>query len=251
MNTPDKFYKDYTEGECVILKKGGDVLFQYWYYDEEKEEGKYLTRPLRQPGYEFFNYNCHLESGVTLKDVFTYIDKNRELWQILFGNPRSIDEFVDEVMSTTEEAKDEGDEGISYFYVSPGMIEKWDKNESLDTMNFCSFSGKAKEGDVNYSISFQTPGLYRNYELVVDPTLMFLDATDLQNNPVVLGKKYPSLFEIVYGVIWELTWYGNKTEREEKANEIKQASKDIDEGNYVAIDADDFLNKVKEKLDKK
>lgn len=253
--------------EKITLKKGGKLVETYWLYDEEKEEGQYLERDLTSktflPTHILFEKKCELEEGLILKDVFLYLNSNLDYWNALLQN--WCDEVVTEGLSNKTREKIDDDLEITYLQLYwNDEIDIWDGGSEFQTasrMDFVArgiqhcddnFEGGVKKGDeINISLSFVPVYELSNFPLKLNTKYIVWETdyvTYKESRKVVeVDHNYPNLFEILYGIIWELSFYGGPSSREEKAKELKNAVKEIKEGTAKLVPQDEIIKKINTK----
>lgn len=73
------------------ITKEGRLIQTYWFYNDDKsipkkERGKYLEKDVTDSAIRRLWDDCTLEDGVTLKSIFTLINSDLDLFDLVIGN---------------------------------------------------------------------------------------------------------------------------------------------------------------------
>lgn len=232
--------------EQLIIKKDGKLFQTKWVYDEQKEEGSYQTFDVTENSFNYLYEYCELDKDVTLKDIFLLLNNELELYNLLLRNWTS--EIVKEGLSDQEVSDKESDvEYLELYYF--GEYRRFEKDEpyTLHGAKFPSFHG------IGYELQEDRDGWKKGTR--VPYSLSFQSANKLINLPVRLNKEFSvskddyvdnthtdvfikfdampyTLFDILYGIMWELSFYGPPAKRDEEGQKIKDImdgyKKDLD-----------------------
>lgn len=243
-------------GEAVILKRNGDLIERYWHYNRKKQKGSYKERKIIFISPSILHDKiCELESGITLREIFKFMDKNLEFWNLIIGN--WCTEIVTEGLLPAPAKKDDGDTVMTHLELYKSLqISVMFKKHSLegdhDRLEFHGtgyYTEDSKDGNppwykkgdkVNLAIEFTPANELADYEVKINPTyeLWLWDYDDkrktkeaMKDNP----KKYyphdleiqPSLFGILYGIIWELSFCGPPVSRTKQAATLQKSVQDL------------------------
>ncbi len=182
--------------EKVTLTKNAQLIETYWEYDEEIKEGSYKDKIIDfvSPHY-LHEKKCVLEEGITLQNIFDYMVKNIAFWSITIGN--WCEEIVTEGLLPPEQANIESEYLELY----------WSLNVEEEETYFpyrMDFHGK--HNDTNLSLSFCSANDLALLPVKVNTKLKMYNDKDEEKD---LGNLNPTLFQILYGIIWELSFFGN------------------------------------------
>jgi len=213
----------------------------------------------------FLQYTCKLDEDVTLRSILQLID-NANLYDVLSpmltNSPTWLKEYVDIGLGTPVEDTDE--ELILSW--GAGVNEDYnDKNitELYDAVNI--FSVKPNDPST-YSIGF-TPvneivncKVRQNNEYIVaddrldtlQKQIKYKDSLPAEEQePVELfvklleTKKYFTLYNILYGIFWEMSFHGGPKEKVERKEELVSRIEKIDSGDEKFVSWEDIKNKLK------
>ena len=198
-------------------------------------------------------FDCELEVGFTLGDFFLYLDKNLEYWDLLIGNflkeyveqskldPETKD--ADDVLTKivlewelkSDKYRNKKSVGMPNLIVSAiGTRSGVETNFSLggeSVANYKNLPIELKKGmtfyyenmDLNFAFrkfrdgeDFLKTLNHKNFIQKVCPklwSLIFRFNYWLRNEKRYLGECNTSLFQIVFSILWELSFYGGPEEK--------------------------------------
>lgn len=146
-----------------------------------------------------FNKEC------TVQTIFDLVEKNTILKSICFY----AEEFIAE---SKEDLKVDPFDGKLEFYWFGNDIKYDDEFTSLPMMSVGLVSSKGENCSIEFSPvnSFKHLPISFNYKRTI-----YKDFEEVATQIV-----YPTLFEVVYGLFWEISFHGDPKERDEKAEEL-------------------------------
>lgn len=213
-----------------ITKKG----FAYRKWDSGKED--YEEVILKIPTMlQLHSEECEIDDNVTLGDIFLIIKQNMDWWELILEDWSR--EFVDEALKPVLVTSVDENDPVEYLELYWG-VEEWDGEISLPT--FMSFHGKGKPDEydcVNYGVSF-TPA-NELAKLPIKVNTEFVIYKSLKKSPF-FEEKYkgvakPTLFQIIYGIFWELSFYGGPEDRDAQFAELKRRCDEVKNGKAKLI----------------
>lgn len=264
-----------TEG--YEIRSGGKLVHTFWHYDEEKDEGGWQEKDVTDESFSHLWKETSLADDVTLKDIFLLINRHLEVFDVLLGNWCA--ELTEEALSGQDAEEDTDIEYLElYKYYELGEV--WENGELLPDVigplntAFPSFHGKGflrTEKDRNDGQPFR-----ENYAVELSPTYKIVDLPLKLNRELVIfddpswhkefkaGNKpnfedytisYPwvgyTLGEILYGIVWELSFFGGPQKRDDMMTELKERVDEIESGEAELIEVDDeYFDRLKEKIRK-
>jgi predicted SprT family Zn-dependent metalloprotease len=203
------------------------------------------------------NYNCTLEHGLTLKDIFLLIDRVN-LYDILSPMLTGGMWLQDIVKEGLTEASDD---------------------TSLDNLNvgwsgsIYNDDGAIKDLELKVDFFGSKNGETDRYALDLTPTSKINSATILLNDIIDINDessagfeslkqngKFPSLLkcrrqftlhDILHGIFWELSFHGGPKERDERFNSLVKQVDDINKGEEKTFTLEEFKAKLEAKKCKK
>lgn len=200
-------------------------------------------------------HSCSIEKNVTLKDILLVIkDWTSYLSPMLTSSPGWLEEIVKE--------------GLSKKYKYDGELEhlelSWraeendysDEPEFYMSVSFDGVSFKIPKTDDYKNWPKGTPIRYAIemtpvYELVGLPIKLntkfnIYNGKDFRcEKPMYSSNKNFSLLEILYGIFWELTFFGSPVERDKMSDSLKKQVDDIKSGKVKGIPIDVVKEKLK------
>ena len=199
--------------EYLFVDKSGDCFFKGYTARKKKTEINAHT---------LASLPVIFDTGCTVNTIFKLVEKNQQLKPILYY----ADEFLAESKKESEIADVNGklrfmwdmiETEKDYFHVNYPKLEV----DGID------------ENDEPFGIEFLGAQDIKNLELTFDNNLHVVDE---KGNEVVTLHMHPTLFQVIYGLFWELSFFGNPKSRDKKAKEIKQALNDVKNGKYFTVD---------------
>lgn len=209
--------------------------------------------------------SCRLAEGVTLRDLFTILRRDIDLYEVIFGN--WVKEIVSEGLDNEAEESDLSHLCLSWVVT---VNDHWDEvaqenteGKAVSGYTFPDFHGigPGEEGTLPYSVSF-TP-LYKMMDLEVklDRNFLISDEAEFYRTRRRTGE-YPqrgefdttyqdstfNLMQILYGIIWELSFFGGPTERDETAEDLKRRVEEVESGEAVTYSLDEVMESLEKKL---
>jgi len=265
--------------EKLELRKGGLLVETRWKYDETIKKGEYVERDVTQNAIRYLFEPCELEEGVSLRDIFLLLNTELEIFDAVIGN--WCKEIVTEGLTQpakpyTGQYDPDGIEylelywsmyydngtkygpsfygyhrpdfhGIGYELKEDKLFDWIDKDTGKPAVEW------PKGARINWGISFS-----RANDLIDIPVKLDDKATVFDDNlksksdhQAKTGWGYPlaeykgatyTLGNILYGIIWEMSFHGGPESRDERSEELKQAVDEIKAGTAETVSADDLFD---------
>jgi len=243
----------------LVLKKGGKLIKTAWDKDKEEWGDEDISQAMFISPRWLYEVNFYLDTDVTLRDVFLYMNNNPTYWEVLLGN--WAEEYIAEGLKAPSEPKDPNihcvemywmcetsheDEGV--YVICPKFMDMhmpgvWGKDEPE--------IGAKKEDETNYSVMFTPANNLAPYPLKINPEFKIYkdicECKNLKKGQEVLFEadiRQPSLFEVLYGIVWELSFCGSPTDRDKEDEKIHQAMQDYKDGKLELIPAEEVFNEA-------
>lgn len=230
------------------IVKGGRLIENKWVYDEAKDGGSYQDFDITDQAIRNLFKACDLEEGVTLRDIFMLLNKDLKIWDAIIGN--WCEEIVTEGLTKPAKAVGTYDpEEIEYLelYFSPEFQKGLEGSEDgLHGFLRPNFGGVGwellqdsesthgfKAGErIPWGISVTPANELIDLPVKLRKTIEIIE-DDYSTENMVQGWKslitLPnpeySLGQILYGIIWEMSFHGGP----DKRNEFKEELDDITE----------------------
>lgn len=205
---------------------------------------KYIHKNVSKKMINFFNEDCSLEAGVTLRQLFELMLPDIEIIDKIFTNwtkdivlqALKIKKNKKHILKNEDDSLDfielywfgerntqwdySTDTEIPTQYVLEGL-----KFPSLHGIGTCNESNHSyyKLGDrIQYSLSLTKIDEILDLPIVLNTSLKIVD-NELPTAKVIdMGHKNMTLENILYGVIYELSFYGSPETKDIKQQEMKQ-----------------------------
>lgn len=226
--------------ECVRIKKGGKLSKTSW----DGESGQYVTVDVTDPTFLYLHMPCELDDDVTLRDVLVILKNDMEMYSILLRN--WVDELVEEGLAESVNKSNNLDYLELYW-----AFEKTTYKGATEFSGhfFPQFHGwgtwddpAAGGGKGGIAIEF-TPvneladvplRLREGVEIThnnLDAKWSTLAELATQEDPAVVIQACPySLFHILYGIVWELSFCGSPKDRDIRAKELRDTVEKVKGG---------------------
>lgn len=212
------------------IVKGGKLIR----IDDETKKTKDVTKYSPQ----FLFEQCVLDRGVTLRDIFLIINKNIEVYDSVLGN------WVKEIVKEGLYSKQPKDKELKYLELYWHYeYDEYKNKYSLCGGMFPELHGRAKKDpEIPCSIAFI------NTSTIIDLPVKFREHLGISDNSEFdinnknkdylktyweehyykfLNPQY-TLGQILYGIMWELSFYGPPKDRDKRAKEITKLAEEIE-----------------------
>lgn len=258
--------------EKLQIRKGGKLQQTKWVYDKEKEEGQYVDTDVTDKAFFKMNEVCEIEEGVTLGDIFTLINTELELFDSVIGN--WCKDIVTEGLTKPAKAYDLTDEEAIEFLELYWHLEYDDGSEygpSFSGYHRADFHGVGIERKVDKCFDWidketGKPAIMYKAGERTPWGISFTPANEMINIPVKLNgevnvfnsntdaptDKYHevvhtykgatfTLHNILYGILWEMSFHGGPEKRNEFKDELNDIVEDIKADPSSLVSAEDVL----------
>lgn len=229
----------------LTLKPGGILERNVWV----PESKSYVSSDISDQALFFLHRQVSIDD-ITLKDLFLLIDKNIDKLEPIFGD--WIDVFTHNALHNEPNPKNDPN---SMDYLELSWALGVDDGE-INIPEFPNFGGIGicKEKMDGFEIG-ETIQWGVGFSLVEDMGHLPLKLNNKvsfyveKNNKIVSQETYTvndlTLFHLIKGVIWEMSFYGSPEMAKETMEKIQQSVDDIKSGKEVCVPLDDsFWDKL-------
>ena len=248
----------------LILKKDSNLYLDYDIYngkDELIHKQDILKTPLRP--YYLYDLPFSFEDGVTILNLCDYLKKDLDYWEIIIGN--LVSEYV-KTCYIEPHKNPFSDEATLIKTILTWNFEckkyKGKKELSNPTVNF-GMIGKSKDGDVNYGFGDIYLSDIKDLPIEMDLNaklyyvnldyFIFNCKKDFDFKKNIFQKMFPlidkwffrlemylkhktydfgtmemSMFDVFYGIFWELSFYGSPSDRTNFFKELDKRSQEYE-----------------------
>lgn len=207
------------------ITKGGKLIETKWVFDEEKDVGAYQEFDRTDTAVSRLFECCGLADDVTLRDVFLLINTEPNLFDLVLGNwcMEIVGEGLNNPPGPTEDV------------TSLELYKLVTKDEDgLNGLSFANFHGLGEnEDNIPYCVSYTPANEIIDLPLKINEKLIIYE--DDSNSPD-FGKEIISfdnaeytLGDILYGIIWELSWNGSPQDRDAQRRELDERTEEAEE----------------------
>jgi len=231
------------------ITEKGKLKEKYW----SPKSKRYLYKDVTKSAIKLLFEPCELDKACTLKSVFKLLESNLDQFNAVLGNWTK--ELVTEGLKTKPAPYKVGPEEIEYLEVYYNPIQtRWKKYGD----NFCGFNRPdfhgmgferkktkyfgwknsdgskaveaAKGSRTPYGVSFSAPNTLINIPLKLNNKFTIYEE-DMNNKVTTTNRGWRELItldnpeytlgQILYSIVWELSWNGNPANRDKRMKEIK------------------------------
>jgi hypothetical protein len=222
----------------LLLKKGGILELKYW----DTESHSNITRDVTDQATFNLMRQCELDDDVTLRDVFLVLQRDLDVYKIIINN--WVEELVEEAFQPAERESD-----VDYLELYWNItVDRDEKFPCAPIAFFPSFHGWGSyddgSGKGGIGLMMSKVSTLMDYPLKLRKDVLFIDDTDMKN-PITTeyqGATY-SLLHILYGIIWEMSFLGGPSDRDEKIEEMEQTIERIKSGEEKTYSMDEVFER--------
>lgn len=206
--------------DSLIIKPGGKLFKKEWVYVEEDGEGHWEEEDITEKASAVLFYPpCDVAEGVTLRDIFLLLKADLDIYKIIFNY--WVEEIVEEGLSPCEEETE-----VQFTEVYWG-ISYDDDDGYLYGADVASFHGVSfdENGDrTNWSVSLSPANTCADLPFKIGES--YISAELKPGEWETYDKTSITYGQILYAVLWELTWFGGPDKREKRRCEVNEAYED-------------------------
>lgn len=234
-------------GDHLEIRPGGKLIRVYWSGMDtpEDEEPRWLEEDLSDVGFSHLFDECRVAEGVVLRDILLLVQPHLDLYEAILRT--WCEAFVEEGLKPAPDKKETEVEYLRLYW-QLSINTKWVNDQPTDQKmtNVSSFPWLDGVGFLqpdgtrtNYAISFTKTNELAGLPIKLDPVLRIVDE-ELEHELFMKGRseeksgseidfssckwEFPnptfSLGDILYGIFYELSFYGPPERRDEKEAEI-------------------------------
>jgi hypothetical protein len=225
--------------ECVLISKGGVLKHRKWVYDEELKKGEYVVSDVTDQLLRRLFELCELEEGVTMRDVFLLAQRETEVINALI-DPRSS-AVAEEGLKPYERTPEDDEDGRVDYAELYWCMEEDDDDKTLGGYFWPDFHGVGvdKVGEpITWGIEMQPAyknahlPLVLNKEITISPGHKARMRALRAEKPIQHRKREGNflLIHVLYGIFWELTFYGGPEDRDAFTEGLRASCAEIESG---------------------
>jgi hypothetical protein len=233
----------------LLLKKDGSLIRTRDFYDEDKKSWESSESDVTDSAWCHLSDDIEFEEGITLKDLFSLIHKNIEIFEGIFGN--WIDEYTHVILNETPTEKEEEEQPIDYLRIYWDLsIDDRDNELSIPAWpNFGGFGiashddNSYKKGDViRWGVGLSPMQNFADLPLKLEETVdvWYCDKKE--------SKQYKSygytLYQVIQSVIWEISFHGGPSQTSKFMDGLKQQIERIKSGEEKTYPMEDLWKEL-------
>jgi len=232
---------EFTRG--ILIKKDG-IYYRDW------DDGEQLENKV-ESFIPYLNEEIRVEDDITFEDFFNHVMDNHEIISVIFASQLGhfdLGKWVDEWKKPFVD-KPDGHTRTKYLQVA-WSTEWWDKSingEYREVEEWVGFGGRGETldeetgdwmDDMGISFSFTPINEMKGYPFKIDTEYRMLDWERYQTNKTpddpdywycVIGHKKMTVFDVVGGILDDISFYGDPDRRDETGEEIRKTGDELDE----------------------
>ena len=175
---------------------------------------------------------CHIDAGVTLKDIFQIVERDSEL-------ARFLEEWAwCDLEAFHLEADLPAVRQSDLAYIEVAKYFEWDETEAHETTHV---SGVGEPGNSHYGIDFTPVNELAYLPVRLNPRMeIHRDHKKMGDAPCCF-----SLLDVLGEIYWEISFYGGPATRDKKRAELDESIREVEEGRAELISVEspeDWLN---------
>ncbi len=215
----------------LTIHKDGKITRSVWNPEDRKMDAYDVTD--RAPSFLF--QECTVDDDVTLRDVFLILQRDVDLYDTIFQN--WCKEIVTEAFENPAKPRDNDGPGqIDYVELCWNLDIDREEN-TLTFGGFPSFHGYGTWDDGTpgpWGVDFSPASTLLDYPLKLNDEIRVIDGA-IQTYK---GAQF-TLGQILYGIIWELSFFGGPKEQREAMQSLEETMRRIDNGEEELIPWED------------
>jgi len=228
------------------ITRGILVKIDGWYY-RDWEDGEQLEKKI-DSFIPYLNEHIEVEDDITFEDFFNQVMDEYELVSVVFASQLGHFNLGNwrEEWAKPFESKPDGHTITKHLEVN-WATEWWDKGMDREVEEWIGFGGWGKTlneqtgewiDDMGISFSFCPINEMKNYPFKINIEYKMFDWERYKNNRnvrkrdkwfAVDGVKRMRVYEVIGGILDDISFYGDPGCRDEKSEELKERCDEMDE----------------------
>lgn len=235
----------------VKIKKGGTLV-----QNRKKEEVDISSKLLFH-----FHDACEFEDGLTLKDIFILVRPFvKTISSIFTHSPDWMSEIIEEGLQPTQDKSNLSCLELGWMASLSSYAKQDVPYLQVDT-NFIGL-GPIPDDDklyenwpdknINYAIDMTPVNQLINLPIKMNEYFDLRDEREGYNPTAIIAKvkKEFTLFDVLFGIFWELSFFGSPTNRDKERKEIERRFEEIKSGKAELIPWEDIKKRLEDKIKK-
>lgn len=187
----------------------------------------------------YLGYIVELEKGFTIRDLFKVITKYKAL--------QLIDNYFFAFLKEVKKCPKSGCKDKDMAAIAFQKICSTDFGENHTYIDIHAATKKPdKDGQTRYAVDFMPLSKMLDLPIIFDPILICSMAKNAKEEYRYEHPTDYTLWELVHGFIWELSFYGVPAERDEKKKEVMDRMEEVENGTAVLIPFEEIKTKMKQ-----
>ena len=195
--------------------------------------------------------NIIISKGTTFETFMDLLTPDRKLINmIFFSDIKGLDimEFIKEMKSELKNADEDDKMKIDYLVIKRNFSYNEYKDETLGLERYFDYyallegygdwSNKTKGA---IAVDFTPLNKLKNLHLVIDNEInitafgvrKFKNIINKKNGSLIMGKCEITLYEVIKAILYEITWHGNISQRNERRKDLEERRRYSDKRNTL------------------
>lgn len=226
----------------ITIMPGGELIETYWEYDEATQKGEYKTCNVTDKATSLMFRPVSFHKDLKLKDVLLLLKKDILFYSLYLNN--WVEEFVNEGLNKSpsqtfddveylelywdvnyEEDENTKEKTIDgYIFPSLHMMSKKLTEDKHDEFGNLMYQANQR---INYSVSFLPVNDLADISIRLEKKFLIANNTNFEEKTLKFDNCYYSLGHVLYGIIWELSWYGSPNDRDAQKEKLSKEAGEI------------------------
>lgn len=233
------------------IHPGGKLIQLEW----NSESGDYDQSDVTDHAPRFLWDEVRLNDETTVNDIFLLLDKHIEIFDLIIGN--WCKDFVKEALSQDFNGESELEYAELSWRFTLNYHHEREDERVLNGHHFPDFGAIGKDG-INYGVSFTPTYELKRLPLRLNPSsTLFNEGEYYRNKDNKNPSKYSeniqnvsyNLGHVLFGIIWELSLYGDPKKRDEVKADIDRRVEEVENGTADTIQFEEVMSQIKANLE--
>lgn len=211
----------------TTISIGGKLIAKIW----DSENRKHTYKDVSNMLLFHLHDKVELEANIKLLDIMLLLKPHCDtLSPILTAQKTTLLKLINESLETATDKNT----NIDYLRVRQIItLDNYGENKSTQLRRHISFDGIGKSTDLGiqedvFSVSLMPASNIVNLPVILDHSIMINDERTVKNNSKLPEATHDfSLFDVIFGIFWELSWYGPPSDRDAVMSKLADKIDDV------------------------
>jgi len=195
--------------------------------------GERTEHPLHDIVHAIWEPILYWDEALTLRDIFAVVAANKDIWKYILQNRAVFEDggFLDEYAELDED-KVNCIPGHIYVKIWCALEHHYMDEDNLDLLQLNRsiwVGGQEKGEEDNFCVDFLSLSAIIDMPVVLEEKCGLWDDVNYKWMAEDIDARYSySVIDVFHGIFWELTFYGNPSERDATAKELDLLSTSVE-----------------------